>query len=100
MTVRIDALPDDWCYSCWQSEPLNGKRPYNICGECGHVYWTARQLRRAYRRTLAARMPDQPHRRRWFGYDPFDLTWAQLAWYSITARASRIYHCQECAHDF
>lgn len=59
--------------------------PYQTCFECGQIYLTARDLRRAYRAALKR-----------MGYPGWVRMVARLA----TVRASRIYFCQECLHDF
>lgn len=79
---------DDFCWSCNRREPIT-RRPYQVCLECGHVYQTAGDLRRAYRREF------------WNGWRHWGgEPWWRLAWRLLTARASRIYFCQECTHDF
>lgn len=50
-----------------------------VCPECWHRYATARDLRRMYRRCMAGVMP-----------------W----WRLVLVRASRLYFCPLCAHDF
>lgn len=64
---------------------------YRICGECGHVYPTGGSLKRAYRREL------------WSGwrtaYQPRPALWWVL-WRLLTIRASAIFFCQACIHDF
>jgi len=60
---------------------------YRTCGECGHIYRTARDLRWAYRRD-AWRMA--------YGYGDW-LTYMLAA---LTVRASRILCCVYCGHDF
>lgn len=81
-----DACAPDHCH--WHSvdEPGTG---YILCGECGHLYRTASELRRAYRREVM-RGP------RYFSGPP----WWCRAWRALTIRASKIYFCQECIHDF
>ena len=80
--------PSDVCISVhchWHNvdEPGTG---YIGCGECGHLYRTACELRRAYRREVL---------RPSFGVP---LRWR--LWRVLTIRASRISFCQECIHDF
>lgn len=67
---------------------------YIGCGECGHLYRTAGQLRRAYRRVIWQmwRYDAQPGAR---------LPWLwRTLWRAATVRARRISFCQECIHDF
>lgn len=79
-----DACADVHCYSCHLDESGAG---YIVCLECGHIYRTARDLRRAYRREVL--------RRPGFGAP----RWWRI-WRALTVRASRITFCQECIHDF
>lgn len=72
------------CYAHHVDEPGVG---YRICGECGHLYRTAGELRRAYRREVLEQ--------RRFGVDWFDIVLRAL-----TIRARDIHFCQECLHDF
>jgi hypothetical protein len=65
-------------------EPGTG---YISCPECGHLYRTPGELRRAYRRHMLTR----PN----WGVP----LWPRL-WAALTVRASRITFCQECIHDF
>lgn len=72
------------CYSCGVDEPDGG---YITCGECFHVYRTAGELRRAYRRrALSLPVYDVPRWRIWR--------------HALTIRAKKIYFCQHCTHDF
>lgn len=66
--------------------------PYQICYECGRVYPTARDLRKAYRRSYwkaTASSVYLPRTR---------LIVRILA--VLTPQASRVTFCQECTHDF
>jgi hypothetical protein len=57
------------------------------CYECGHIYLTARELRRAYRaQMLSLPRCDVP---RW-----------RVVWNAWTVRTSKIYSCPHCTHDF
>lgn len=79
-----DTCLPDHCYWHDVDEPGAG---YITCGECGHLYRTARELRRAYRRqVLGGRSWGVP------------LSWR--LWKALTARARSIYFCQMCIHDF
>lgn len=60
---------------------------YITCLECGHLYRTAGELRRAYRRQM-------------FRIPRFGVPRWRIAWAALTARAARISFCQECIHDF
>lgn len=60
---------------------------YIFCGECGHVYRTAGQLRRAYRRGVM-----QGRR--------YGIPLRLCLWRALTVRAKQIFFCQECIHDF
>lgn len=94
--------PNSWCgnihcHSCGIDELAHGA--YQVCGECGHVYPTARSLRRAYRRVVWEMIRNPLSGTRWFTNDwatgRFRQTFAML-----TVRASKIYFCQLCIHDF
>lgn len=107
---------DDTClpWHCWSHDVDETGPGYQVCGECGHVYPTARSLRAAYRRVVTqmarqelraypvtAHRPADPD-------DPFGAAyqtqtrWQTIIWWarSMTVRASKIYFCQECIHDF
>lgn len=64
---------------------------YFTCGECGHVYPTARALRRAERRW-------QWHARKFD--DGWRFGWIDLALRLATVRVSRIASCALCSHDW
>ena len=66
---------------------------YIVCTECGHLYPTARSLRRAYRRRLRQDPPRLYETEYTYGL----FTWLRLY---LTVRADRITFCQECSHDF
>ena len=74
---------------------------YIACGECGHVYLTARSLRQAYRRMLRE-ITKQPRMEGGYVLSlPLRMhSWYRRGWSRLTLRASRIYWCPECAHDF
>lgn len=78
---------DGHCYSCHVDEPIGRRSPYIICLECGHVYRTARALRRAYRRQSLT-------------IPRYDVPWWRITWRAWTIRARDINFCQECIHDF
>jgi hypothetical protein len=103
------------CY--WHNVDEPGQPCYIVCLECGHVYPSARSLRKIYRRELArllwadlrGRGPKPPPRRDpiWEGA-PRDLlpprfprlaaAWAMRR--LIVVRAGKISFCQFCIHDF
>lgn len=64
---------------------------YQRCRECGHLYLTAADLRRAYRETLRAFHDDDV--RTWLD----QLRYWKACWLT---RAKNIDFCQECVHDF
>lgn len=86
MTVHeaTDACIADHCHWHDVDEPGSG---YILCGECGHLYRTARELRRAYRRAVMTR-------RR------FGVSWWFCLLHAVTVRAGRVSFCQHCIHDF
>jgi hypothetical protein len=79
---------------------------YIACGECGHLYRSARSLRRAYRRVHGQilrhgwrKAPWLPHR----SAPPFIDSRVERIWIWLRSRfvrASSITFCQECTHDF
>ncbi len=85
MNIRSHYPTDDcWAMHC-DSHNVDeaSKNVYIRCGECGHLYPTKRALRKAWR-----------DRGREIGWT-FD--WRFRAWFK---RASKIYFCPECSHDF
>jgi hypothetical protein len=78
------------CHWCNVDEPGNG---YILCGECGHLYRTKGELRRAYRRAILSL-----DRRTFLGIKPMPR-W-KIWWKVLTIRAKNIYFCQYCIHDF
>lgn len=89
-----DTVNDRWSDSstCWihnREEPVTGTS-FLVCGECGHVYPTARSLRHAFRR------------QEWMGWRHFNLglPWWRVLWRMVSVRASEIPICMECIHDF
>lgn len=79
-----DACLGIHCHWHGVDEPGTG---YIGCPECGHLYRTAGELRRAYRRQVLS-MPR------------YDVPRWRIRWAALTVRASRIGFCQECIHDF
>lgn len=95
---------DVHCYSCNEDE--DGPA-YIACGECGHLYRTAGELRRAYRREFyrIARkpLPRPVHRlddELFAGIDAEPIALWRVWWAMLTIRAKHIYFCQHCIHDF
>jgi hypothetical protein len=89
LRLTIEHEPTDACQAdhCWWhnvDEPGTG---YITCPECGHLYRTARELRRAYRRQLR-------NGRRW------GIPRWRILLRALTIRAKKISFCQECIHDF
>lgn len=86
------------CFSHHVDEPADDST-YMICGECGHVYQTAGELRREYRRARWA--IHKVDRRAGIQHPAFRPlpTWLVLVeiW---TIRAKKIFSCQHCTHDF
>lgn len=76
------------CHSHHVDEP--SYPAYIACAECGHVYRSAAELRRAYRRLW-----DPLGRRRWRAR--LSDLWGWLR--SRVARARDIDICLECLHD-
>jgi hypothetical protein len=80
----------DHCYSHMVDEPGSG---YLLCGECGHLYRTKGELRRAYRREFL-----RINSHGWFGMERLPR-W-KVWWKILTIREKDIYFCQHCIHDF
>lgn len=92
---------DVHCYSCDEDE--DGPA-YIICAQCGHLYRTAGELRRAYRRQfyrMARKPPEfsftQEESR---AIDPGPIPLRRVLWELATIRAKHIHFCQHCTHDF
>lgn len=75
---------DVHCYSHHVDEPTD--KVYIACGECYHVYRTAGELRRAYRRASWQISKTEPLLKRLRRI--------------LTIRVRDIYFCQHCIHDF
>lgn len=87
----INTSPHPWSTACADvhcsiHDIDEVRRGYRWCIECGHVYWTARELRRLYRRS-------------YWRVDAEAPLWLRL-WTVVSVRASRIGFCQYCPHDF
>lgn len=99
-----DACGDSHCFSCGVDEPIPmGSQPYLVCFECGHVYWTPRDLLRAYRRNLRREWRISGMRPRPYPSPYAPSWWAWLVHYVRAypiSRAETIAFCQECIHDF
>lgn len=113
---EIEHEPDDSCAGeggssahCWAHnvDEYVGTGPvYQACIECGHLYRSKRELRRAYLRVhwqfFTAAWRDR-HMRESYPTELRDPPLAELAhwvWRALTVRASKIYFCQHCIHDF
>ncbi|MFC6883479.1 hypothetical protein [Actinomadura yumaensis] len=64
---------------------------YRRCLECGHVYRTARALRRGYRRQYWKASAASVH-------GPGEPLWQRVR-RVLTVRASHVHFCQHCIHD-
>lgn len=82
------------CYEHMVDESGTG---YICCGECGHLYQTAGDLRRRYRTVVWDMWRRQPRifRSEWTGPGLFGILFMMA-----TVRAKKIYFCQYCIHDF
>lgn len=79
-----------WCWTHNRNEPIPLSRWFTVCTDCGHVYRSARELRRAYRReTPAAAWGALPWR-----------TVLSDKWHSMTLTVANIHACPECTHEF
>lgn len=86
---------DTHCFWHEIDEPVEGS--YIQCFECGHVYRTAGQLRRAYRREYweTTGKWSKP-----FGEPGFWPPLPARLWRLLTIKVKEINFCQECIHDF
>jgi hypothetical protein len=94
--MPTDDAQDTEAWPCW----FHGEEPipsnvYRRCFECGHV-WTKRTLKRAYRKALWELSKGDPL----FLGDGFRSSRVRTWWRLATVRASTIYFCQECIHDW
>lgn len=81
----------------WHEIDESSEGAFIWCNECGHVYPTARSLRKAYRRAywqLCGGWSKPFGQRGWTPSLPARL------WRMATVRAKSISFCQECVHDF
>lgn len=90
-----DECGGDHCYAHNVDEPA--ANAHTVCGECFHVFPTARALRRDHRRVLWQMRPLR-------GPLPWHSTpWQQSLWRYLyrlaTVRTSQIWVCPHCAHD-
>jgi hypothetical protein len=94
-SLRLDVEHEesDRCagYHCWRHNVDEDGPRYRACYECGHLYRSKRDLRRRYRHELRVAYYDGPNER-----------WDRLRlwWWLLTTRASKVFFCQECSHDF
>jgi hypothetical protein len=79
-----NACADRHCFAHNVDEGATG---WHVCGECMHVYPSARALRRDYRREVL-RTPR------------FGVPLWRLWWRALTIRTSQIHFCQHCVHDW
>lgn len=70
------------------------------CLECGHAYRRPRDLRKAYRREMWQLLREHSSDAPWLVSNDWYPSMAWHVWRIVTARASKIYFCQECLHDF
>lgn len=91
--IRHEPTNDCWDWHCVIHDVDEVGDGYLRCGECGHLYLTARDLRRAYRKGYVETV-----RSGCAGTGGWmtPMRW----WHVLTIRARRIFFCQECIHDF
>jgi hypothetical protein len=90
--VLVKHDEDDDCQGhCWWHEVDEVGDGYIRCFECGHLYLTARDLRREYRKGYWEVLRS--------GSVPRPFTPVRL-WHVLTIRAKKIHFCQLCIHDF
>jgi hypothetical protein len=94
--ATMDRTKESLCWCHYEVEPIP-PNAYIVCGECGHV-WTAKALRRAWHHAYPL-----PKLSLWRD-DEFDharpFRWLRAVRHRWFKRATRIYFCQECIHDF
>lgn len=95
--IRHEPTDDCWDWHCVIHDVDEVGDGYLRCGECGHLYLTRRELRKAYRRMIwgingGLRKP--------LGQKGWSKPlWVRL-WDMATVRADKVYWCMECAHNF
>ena len=109
-TSSINALlphePDldcfqDHCFSCGVDEYCDSHLGHYIrCRECGHIYRTAKELRREYRRMSWENHRGYIRSSPWIFSNQFTPSTLSVLWRTLTIRAKNIYFCQKCIHDF
>jgi hypothetical protein len=82
------------CHIHHVDEP--GVNAYRVCFECGHVYQTASDLRRAYRKAIRDMKPKPG---KWIS-DEWGWGWLAFWRRFLTVQARNITFCQECIHDW
>lgn len=87
------------CYWCDVDEPLN-ESVYMWCFECGHVYQTARVLRRLFRRNVILESFQTFRQMPWLLPTQFSPSRVQVLWHAVKLRAKNIRFCPLCSHDF
>ena len=88
------------CFSCDLDEYAEAGEYYLCCGECGHVYRTARELRREYRRKFWQIQRSYSRFRPWVFGNEFTPSNLEVLWRMLTVRVKDIYFCQKCIHNF
>lgn len=92
--------PDLHCFSCQRDEEGPA---YIACGECMHLYPSARSLRTAYRRGFTDLLRNNWTGAPWFASNAFRDSRLSLLWIWLRcrlARAKSIAFCPLCLHDF
>lgn len=90
-----DACATVHCH--WHNVDEPDDKAFLCCLECGHVYRTKRELRRAFRRA-SLRHLDRHYP--WFRSNSFYPSVVRILWDALTVRVDRITFCQLCLHDF
>jgi hypothetical protein len=98
LNVQHEATDDCWRWHCYshQVDEVRIGTPYILCQECGHVFQSARALRKARRATMRGIYYTGLRDAR---------TWREL-WLETRGvvslyarRAKHIHVCPHCAHD-
>lgn len=84
------------CFGHDRDEP---GRAWLVCGECFHRYGSARELRKLYRRE-AWRAHRRWHKDMIMSKAEDGPSTLRVLWRLATIRASKIYFCQVCIHDW
>lgn len=81
------------------AEPIVGD-VYRVCLECGHVYNTAKELKKAYRKNNSCSWKELRCMKRELNMTLMDCVKDKLSIKKFIIPADEIFFCQYCIHDF